>query len=59
MMEGEDEANEGPGSFNNAPIWGRIATVAAGPLFNFILAFVISVVVVGMTGYSLPTVTAS
>ena len=58
MMEGEDEANEGPGSFNNAPIWGRIATVAAGPLFNFILAFVISVVVVGMTGYSLPTVTA-
>ena len=31
MMEGEDEANEGPGSFNNAPIWGRIATVAAGP----------------------------
>ncbi len=58
MMEGEDEANEGPGSFNNAPIWGRIATVAAGPLFNFILAFVISVVVVGMTGYSLPTVTS-
>ena len=58
MMEGEDEDNEGPGSFNNAPIWGRIATVAAGPLFNFILAFVISVVVVGMTGYSLPTVTA-
>ena len=58
MMEGEDEANEDPGSFNNAPIWGRIATVAAGPLFNFILAFVISVVVVGMTGYSLPTVTA-
>ncbi len=57
MMEGEDEDNEGPGSFNNAPIWGRIATVAAGPLFNFILAFVISVVVVGMTGYSLPTVT--
>ncbi|MEI3244822.1 MAG: PDZ domain-containing protein [Lachnospiraceae bacterium] len=32
--------------------------MAAGPLFNFILAFVISVVVVGMTGYSLPTVTA-
>lgn len=58
MMEGEDEDNEGPGSFNNAPIWGRIATVAAGPLFNFILAFVISVVVVGMTGYSLPTVTS-
>ena len=56
MMEGEDEDNDDPGSFNNAPIGGRIATVAAGPVFNFILAFVISVIVVGMTGYSLPIV---
>lgn len=56
MMEGEDEDNDDTGSFNNAPIAGRIATVAAGPVFNFILAFVISVIVVGMTGYSLPIV---
>ncbi len=58
MMEGEDEENEKPGSFNNAPVMGRIATVAAGPIFNFFLAFVISVVLVGMTGYSLPYVSS-
>lgn len=58
MMEGEDEDNDSPGSFNNAPIAGRIATVAAGPVFNFVLAFVISVIVVGMTGYSIPVITA-
>lgn len=58
MMEGEDEDNDNPGSFNNAPIAGRIATVAAGPVFNFILAFVVSMIVVGMTGYSLPVVSS-
>lgn len=58
MMEGEDEDNDNPGSFNNAPIAGRIATVAAGPVFNFILAFAVSMVVVGMTGYSLPVITS-
>ena len=56
LMEGEDEDNDDPGAFNNAPLAGRIATVAAGPVFNFILAFVVSMVVVGMTGYSLPVV---
>lgn len=58
LMEGEDEDNDAPGSFNNAPIAGRIATVAAGPVFNFILAFVVSVIVVGMTGYSLPVISS-
>lgn len=56
MMEGEDEDNDKPGSFNNAPLAGRIATVAAGPVFNFILAFAVSVIVVAMTGYSQPYV---
>ena len=58
LMEGEDEDNDDPGSFNNAPIAGRIATVAAGPVFNFILAFVVSMIVVGLTGYSLPVVSS-
>ena len=58
LMEGEDEDNDDPGAFNNAPIAGRIATVAAGPVFNFVLAFVVSMIVVGMTGYSLPIVSS-
>ncbi len=51
MMLGEDEDSEVPGSFNSAPIWGRIAAVAAGPIFNFIMAFVLSVLIVAMMGY--------
>lgn len=51
MMLGEDEDSETPGSFNSAPIWGRIAAVAAGPIFNFIMAFVLSVLIVAMMGY--------
>ncbi len=50
-MAGEDAEDEGPGTFNSAPVWGRIAVVAAGPLFNFLLAFVLSVIIVGGIGY--------
>ena len=44
MFEGEDGLNEAegepsPNSFNAAPVWARISSVVAGPLFNFILAF--------------------
>ena len=51
-MLGEDPGeDEQPGTFNAAPVWGRISVVAAGPVFNFILAFVLSVIIVGMVGY--------
>lgn len=33
-----------------APLWARTATVAAGPVFNFILAFLLFVVVAFVTG---------
>ena len=45
-MLGEDMEDESKGTFNGAPVWGRIATVAAGPVFNFILAFVFAVLIV-------------
>lgn len=52
-MLGEDtEEEQLPGSFNAAPVWGRISVVAAGPVFNFILAFVLSVLIVGFVGYN-------
>ena len=55
MFEGEDglaekEGEPGEGSFLKATVWGRISTVAAGPVFNFILAFVIAFIMVNMTG---------
>lgn len=51
-MVGEDTAEEElSGSFNAAPVWGRISVVAAGPVFNFILAFILSLIIVGFVGY--------
>ena len=33
------------GSFMKAGVWKRIATVVAGPFFNFILAFIFSLII--------------
>ncbi|MGI6007581.1 MAG: RIP metalloprotease RseP [Ruminococcus sp.] len=51
MMRGEDEEDAGEGSFNSASVWGRISVVAAGPVFNFILAFFCALIVIGVIGY--------
>ena len=51
-MLGEDTDEENlPGSFNAASVWGRISVVAAGPVFNFLLALLLSVIIVGFVGY--------
>ncbi len=50
MMGEDEEEEEAPGCFNKAPVWNRIAVVAAGPIFNFILAFLISLIVIGAMG---------
>ena len=41
---GEDERNDDPRAMNNQPVWKRFATVLAGPFMNFVLAFVVCVV---------------
>ena len=56
MMLGEDERDDDPGAFGNASVLARISVVAAGPIFNFLLAFALSLILVGVTGYSEPTV---
>lgn len=56
MMVGEDGEEDGPGSFGHASVWGRISVVAAGPVFNFILAFVFALVITSVMGYDPPKV---
>lgn len=51
MMVGEDEDIDAPNSFNSKSVWARISVVAAGPIFNFILAIVLSIVYIGLEGY--------
>ncbi|EJW97021.1 RIP metalloprotease RseP, partial [gut metagenome] len=56
-MLGEDTEEETlKGSFNAACVWGRISVVAAGPIFNFILAFLLAMIVVAVVGYEPPEV---
>lgn len=50
-MVGEEEESEEEGSFGSKSVWARAAVVAAGPVFNFLLAFVLSVIIVGNIGY--------
>lgn len=53
MFEGEDglndeEGGESKGSFLKANVWARISSVLAGPVFNFLLAFIIALIMVNM-----------
>ena len=43
-------------SFGAKSVWTRISVVAAGPVFNFILAFLLSLIVIGSIGYDAPIV---
>ncbi|MCM1261577.1 MAG: RIP metalloprotease RseP [Butyrivibrio sp.] len=61
MFDGEDGVAEEGGvidehSFIRANVWARIATVFAGPFFNFILAFAFSLILVAFTGADRPVV---
>lgn len=51
MMVGEDGEEEGEGSFGSKSVWARISVIAAGPIFNFLLAFLLSLFIVGNIGY--------
>ncbi len=43
---GEDEEDADPRAMNKAPAWKRLLTVAAGPLMNILIAFLIGVVLI-------------
>ncbi len=42
--------------FPAASVWARIATVFAGPFFNFMLAFLFSMIIIGSYGVDLPVI---
>lgn len=57
MLGMEDDGREpDEHSFERASVWARIATVLAGPAANFILGFVLAMIVVSFTGVDLPVV---
>ncbi len=55
IFEGEDpDEADSPKSFRKASVGARFATVFAGPFMNFVLAFLLSLIVIGSIGYDLP-----
>ncbi len=56
MMLGEDEQIEDSRAFGNQSVYARMAIIFAGPLFNFILAFLLSLILVGTFGYEKPVI---
>lgn len=50
-MLGEDGDSTDDRSFPAQSVGARFATVFAGPFFNFILAFILAVIVIGTVGY--------
>lgn len=61
MFEGEDGLEKEKGelserAFPNAPVWVRFATIFAGPLFNFLTAYVMALIVVSVCGSTLPEI---
>ncbi len=46
LQDGYDSSK----SFANKSVWSRIAIIAAGPIFNFLLAFVFAIVIIGSVG---------
>ncbi len=56
MMRGEDGEETGEGTFNSKSVWRRISVIAAGPVFNFILAFFGAMIIISIIGYDPPQV---
>ncbi len=54
IMEGEDEESDDSRSFQKKSVWARISVVAAGPVFNFIMAFIFSVIIIACIGVNKP-----
>ncbi len=53
---GEDEDDQSEGAFNTKPVWHRFLVIAAGPVFNFILAFFGALIIIGIVGYDPPEI---
>ena len=59
MMLGEDQDQnmDSDKSFYSKNVWQRISVLFAGPGFNFILAFLFSMIIIGMDGFDPAKVT--
>ena len=57
VYEDEDAGTDDERSYDSKSVWARMSVTLAGPFFNFLLAWVLSVIVVGTIGYDPALVT--
>ncbi len=55
-MVGEDEENDAENSLNQKGKWARFSIIFAGPFFNFVFAFLISIIILANSGIDYPRV---
>ena len=53
---GADGRTYEEGSFPAASVWARISTVVAGPIFNFLLGFLLALIIVWFSGSDRPVI---
>ena len=53
-MEGEDDESESSRAFCKKKVWQRFSIVFAGPLFNFILAYILASILLICAGVDMP-----
>ncbi len=56
VMEGEETDSDNPRAFNKRPAWQRLLIALAGPFFNLLMAFVLSIVLLSCIGIQKPVV---
>ena len=54
MMEGEHCDSNDAGAFGHKSVGARISVVAAGPVFNFIMAFFLAFILISCIGIDVP-----
>ena len=57
LMEGLGEASDSRGAYNNKSVPARLAVSLAGPFFNFILAFLLSIIICHFSSIDPPLLT--
>ena len=57
MMLGEEEDIDDEHSFSQKSVWARMAIIFAGPFFNFILAFLLAIIMIASIGHDPAIVT--
>ncbi len=59
MADDTEEDAENPRAFRRKPAWRRLLIVGAGPFFNFLLAFVLAVILTALIGVDRPVLTGT